>query len=347
MMDKKRMAIIGVGNRARSLIKASIATGEVNFVAYAEDQDDSIAKDLLRDAKSYNNWQQLFDEQELDAVIISTPNHLHTEIALEALDKGLHILCEKPLAHTLEDCKKIIDKSKKSSSVFQVGVELRHAPMMLDIKEMIEKSLIGQPKMIWCHEFRPPFRPGVNFWRHEKETSGGSLLEKNCHHFDLFNWFSHSRPVKVFAKGSNDTIYPNKTILDRAWVIVEYENGLQANLGLCLFHPFHRLEIGIIGTNGSIEYDSRKEIVTVSKKMKESIHYYKVDSSGVDNGEFDHPGEVEQIRAFLNSINTGNQAEVSSEVILWSHIISFAAEKSVQIGKQVIIQEDGTLVHSD
>ena len=172
---------------------------------------------------------------------------------LAALDAGLHVLCEKPLAPTLADIDRIGVAVARAGKVFQVGMELRYAPLFQGLHDMVASGRIGTPKMLWCHEFRPPFKPGVGGWRLTEAGSGGTLLEKNCHHFDLFNWLSNALLIRVMAMGSHDTIYADRDIHDRAWVMVEYANGVQASLGLALFFDRQeQLELGVLGSGGKL-----------------------------------------------------------------------------------------------
>jgi predicted dehydrogenase len=343
-MDRLKYAIVGVGNRGKSLIRAARATGEVEFVAFADPHEPSraVAGALLPEARAYAGWEDLLDAVKLDAVIVATPNHRHTDVVLAALDAGAHVLCEKPLALTVDECDLMIEKARATGKVLQVGMELRFAPMFQDLKAMIEQGVIGDVKMAWCHEFRPPFRSGVDGWRLSQRTCGGSLLEKNCHHFDLFNWISGSRPVGVRAVGSNDTIYRQRDILDRAWVTVEYLDGMHGNLGLCLFYPRERLEIGFLGSDGSIECFAAEGKTAVATRNDETVRRYP---SGQDreHAGYEHPGEAEQQFAFIRSIRTGEPPLADGEAAKWSQIVSLAAEQAVRSGSVVTIRPDGAL----
>jgi predicted dehydrogenase len=344
-MDRLRFAIVGVGNRGKSLIRAARATGQVEFVAFADPHEPSraVAHDLLPEAHAYARWEDLLGDLTLDAVVVATPNHRHTDVVLAALHAGAHVLCEKPLALTTDECDLMIEHAGKTGKVLQVGMELRFAPMVQDVKAMIEHGVIGDVKMAWCHEFRPPFRSGVDGWRLSQRTSGGSLLEKNCHHFDLFNWISGSKPLRVRAVGSNDTIYRQRDILDRAWVTVEYLNGMHGNLGLCLFYPKERLEIGFLGTDGSIECFAAEGKTVVATRNEETIRRYPAAGRDRERSGYEHPGEVEQQLAFIRSIRNDELPLVDGEAAKWSQVVSLAAEQAVRSGSIVSIGPEGGL----
>jgi predicted dehydrogenase len=348
-MDSLRLGLVGVGNRGKALIRAAHATGKLDLVAFADSFEPSreVGQALLPDARVYATWPDLIDQNRLDAVLVATPNHRHTEIVVAALRAGLHVFCEKPLAPTIEECDLMAREASAAKRILQVGMELRHAPIFRDARALVAEGGIGEVKMAWCHEFRPPFREGVGGWRLRRDTSGGSLLEKNCHHFDLFNWIGGSRPTSVRAVGRNDTIYGDHDILDRAWVIVEYVSGLQASLGLCLFFPRHKLDLGFVGTDGSVDCldaftDDERTVVTSAGG--ESVRRYRADCRGYDSGGYDHPGEIEQQLAFIHSIRTGEPPLTDAEAAKWSQAVSLAAEEAVRMGSVVRIGPDGGIV---
>lgn len=334
---KLKYGVIGLGNRAKMLIEAAQITGEVEITAYTYTSETSLklGKELLPDAKPFDNYKELLKAPELDAVMIATPNHLHTEMVMAALDAGLHVLCEKPLATSIEEIKTMSQKAAQSHKILQVGFENRQSIRFREMKHMLEQQVIGDVKMIWCHEFRRPFRPG---WRLDSTLSGGTLLEKNVHHFDLFNWLADSRPVSISAVGSNDTVYQDIDLLDRAWVTIEYENGVQANLGLCMFYHKDEMEFGVMGKMGSMAYSKNHRSITVSTAEKENVIEYNND---MFEGNY-HIGEREQQQAFIHAIRTGEQPETDAESAVWSHAVALAAETAIRTGRIMKLQPDGS-----
>ena len=212
--------------------------------------------------------------------------------------------------------------------------------MFRQLKESIRSGQIGPVRMMSCKEFRVPFRDGVDNWRRSLERTGGSLLEKNCHHFDLFNWYAESKPVKVSAIGGNrgadaDT---DSGMLDHAWVNVEYANGARASLGLSLFQPDGYLELGTLGDDGSAVCTSPDEKLMIKNRQGEQRYDY----GHLDDCPFDHGGEVEQHLAFVERIRTGRPSEVTPEEIRDAHLICAAAEHSIRTGETLIPTKGAT-----
>jgi len=330
-MQKIRYGVIGNGARGQALIDAAVKTGEIEIVALADSQENMLkeAAKLVPSAKMFRNYTDLLEFSEVEAVVVATPNHTHKEIVLKCIEAGKHIFSEKPVATNLNDFDEIANKLKGTNLVYQVGIELRYSQMGSKLKEIVDSGSIGQVKMMWCKEFRPPFKDGSDGWRISPK-SGGTFLEKNVHHFDLFNWLIGSKPIKVSAFGGSDVIYKNEGILDNGVVIIEYENGARASLVLSLFHELgFFMEMGALGETGRIEAFSPSEKMDVYTRGYSISYDFK--KTGIKGG-FDHEGEVEQHLAFVKSIRTGGIPMANIDVVRDSHAICFAVEEAVRTG---------------
>jgi predicted dehydrogenase len=172
------------------------------------------------------------------------------------------------------------------------------------------------------------------------------MVEKNCHHFDLFNWFAQSNPVKVVAFGGGDVIYKGGEIIDNAWTIVEYENGVRANLGLCLFHKTkYEKEFGVIGDEGLIESFLNRSEVVVHRNgaSKPEVHPVEV-SNDSGHGGTDLPAVeafVEMVRGRLDGSGStvGTRETADLQAALNSVAIGIAAERSIAEGRIVKLSE--------
>jgi predicted dehydrogenase len=112
---------------------------------------------------------------------------------------------------------------------------MRHAPLYARIAAPLADDRIGRLGMLSAHEVRVPF-PRGHYYR--QAESGGTLLEKDCHDFDIFNWYADADPVRVAAFGGQRVLDRDPDVLDHATVVVEYENGVKGTLELCLYAPF-------------------------------------------------------------------------------------------------------------
>jgi predicted dehydrogenase len=331
-----KLGIIGHGNRSRSLIRAATESGRFRIAAISDGREDGSGspRSSAGDASYYESWQDML-KSDLDAVVVAVPNHRHAEIVATALESGLHVFCEKPIATTLEDTVRMLQLAERSGRVLQVGMELRYSPAVQDLLTRIETA----PDLLWAQEFRPPFRPGVLDWRLDPRRSGGTLLEKNCHHFDLFCLLAGDRPVAVSAWGSG----PTPGMLDHATVNVRFGRGTVASLALSMTQVEERLRFGALGSGWSYEYDSDGEVSRILDAHGATEHHWPVDTSGLETGGWDHPGEVEQFQAFARRIDGAPDPTSERMSPLWSHLIAFAADRAIRHDGIVRITEEGAL----
>ena len=146
-------------------------------------------------------------------------------------------------------------------AIFQVGLQYRYKPIYVEaIHEALERGSVGDIKTISILEHRLPFLDKVNQWNKFSKYSGGTLVEKCCHYFDLMNLFARSRPRSVYASGSQAVNFldfeyggEKSDILDNAFVIVEYENGVRASFNLCMFSPMFYEEMVLCGDLGRLK----------------------------------------------------------------------------------------------
>ena len=290
----------------------------------------------------YTDHREMLQKSDCEFVNIVSPDYTHEEIACDCLKAGKHVRLEKPLAITPEGCVRIRECLKESNAVFQIGLELRYAAPTGKIREWKER--LGHVKILICNEWRPPFlkKTGhINDWIIEKRYSGGTLLEKNCHHFDLFNWFADSRPVRVYATGDGETVYSHTDILDNAFVTVEYENGVRAMLSLCLFAPkkengshLNELELGIIGDSGRLSMLGDDVYVWDRATGADSHWHY-----ARENFEAHSDDIIPTMRELAECIRTGQKPLTGIEAGINSALVSFAAELSAEEMRIVEIRE--------
>ncbi len=274
---------------------------------------------------------------DIDAVVISTPNVTHLGHTQAALAAGKHVFAEKPVATTVEDCLAMVQLAEQSDRVLFIGHELRYAEYHQKIKDLIDEGVIGTPQMIWCHEFRGPFMEKVDRWIIDERYSGGAMVDKNGHHFDLMNWWIGARPRKVSACGSkkfNHVTGTEHEVLDNASVSFEYDNGVVGALQLCMFAPGYRggdeLKFGIIGDKGLLETQLADSTITVwprdGEKGDEQVHQISTESYGFGG----HTGFVEEHIAFLEACRTGERPLTDVLACVDATLLAIAAERAIK-----------------
>lgn len=363
-MNKIRMAFIGVGDMgaAHCLGFDVLDDCEVRYICDVDDANiQRTLEDLVNSKPTVcSDYRELVEKDDIDAVVISVPNFMHKEIAVSFLDAGKHVLLEKPIANTLEAADAIIEAAERNNRILQIGLVYRYSSLYRRMAKEVQEGRLGEVKMMWCKEFRDPFPP--TDWFYDKNKSGGALVEKDCHHFDIFNWMIGSRPRRVFASGGQHVIkkgqdnlitnsythYPPKvisdpSIVDHAFVIIDYENGSKANLGLCMYlNPKNLmdegLEIGLIGDNGAqmiAKNDRTLDIVGGGSAIKDHV---EVDVA-LDSINGGHIGGQRQRIEFLKCIQEGIPPFCDAKVGRDALLIALAAEKSIQEERYVYIDE--------
>lgn len=289
----------------------------------------------------FRDWRELLPVDEIEAVVVALTNDQHHEACLAAFAAGKHVLCEKPLGLTLAQCDEIVAAAEQSGRILQVGHEMRFQRLYSEMKRMIDRGDIGALQLMWCREFRGPMRPG---WRSSEALTGGTILEKNVHHIDLFNWMMGGAPLRVSAHGGTNVL-TDREILDNAQVLVEYEGGRRATLELCLFAPAGGdCEIGACGDRGRIDTLNQALELRLQRFDPPDRHRLHVadagdaanftDSSGrIDRGigpELEH--FVECVREGRRPLNDGPAARLAVAVCL-------AAQASIRRKESVSMEE--------
>ncbi len=204
----------------------------------------------------------MLDIEELDALVIVSPNFCHVPQLREiAAKRTIPILVEKPLYTDPADIEAINAFRDRYGAPVWVAMEYRYMPPVAELIKQAEAAT-GGIKMLTIREHRFPFLPKIGDWNRFNAKTGGTLVEKCCHFFDLMRLILKSEPIRVMASAGQDANHLNESydgktpdILDNAYVIVDFENGSRAMLELCMFAEGSRYqeEISAVGPDGKIE----------------------------------------------------------------------------------------------
>ena len=289
----------------------------------------------------YDDWRKAIAHPGLDAVIVALTNDVHHAACMAAFSAGLHVLCEKPLGLSIAECDATIAAAASAQKVLQIGHEMRHQKLYERMKSLVDEGRVGQPRIMWCREYRGPMRPG---WRSSESRTGGMLLEKNCHHFDLFHWILAARPLRVTAFGGRETL-DNTELLDNAQVLVEYEGGLRSVLEICLFAPTGGdCEIGVVGTNGRI--DTRNQAIQLEYHQFTPAEHWEESVPDPDDeaGFQDASGRVDrgiqaELAHFVECCRTGQTPLNNGESARLNVAVCLAAQRAISTAEVILIDD--------
>ena len=219
-----RIGVIGCGGRAKSVIGKILATGgdKVSIVAVADPSDEAIAAipEAWGTYDRCTDGEELSRRNDVDVVMIFTPNVYHKQYVVAAMRNGKRVFSEKPLATTIEDCREIMRTQAETGCKLMTGLVLRYAPFYRKIKELLTSGRFGEIISISASENREAGGGGNSMsstagWRRFTKISGSYILEKCCHDIDLFNWFIGETPSRVCGFGGLDYFVPkNKGLWD-------------------------------------------------------------------------------------------------------------------------------------
>ena len=358
-MNKIRYAIIGTGAMGREHIRNIELIDNAEVSAICDNNKPSIdaSLELLKNnIPTFESHIDLMNAEIADAYIIATPNFTHINILKDITKSKAHLLIEKPLCTTVKDCKEFKKITTNYPGLIWTAMEYRYMPPVARFVNEIHKGTIGDLKMLSIREHREPFLVKVNDWNRFAKNSGGTLVEKCCHFFDLMRLITKSEAVRVFASGNQDNnhlseIYEGKVpdIIDNSFVIVDFENGIRGLLDLCMFAENTKLqeEICGVGNKGKIEtgvpsYGSGLNSSELSIGLRDSekieIETVVVDEKILKAGHHHGSTYYEHI-AFLNALKNNLEPEVSLDDGLKAVAIGQAAELSIKEKRVVLLSE--------
>jgi myo-inositol 2-dehydrogenase / D-chiro-inositol 1-dehydrogenase len=390
-----RYGIIGAGMMGREHIRNLMALDDVRITALADPHQPSIDASLadLRGEYVFSRGVGLADEGEAprgqtgdaphvfasaeellasglcDAVVVSTPNFTHARVLdhLFTHHPETHVLVEKPLATTLDDAKRVTERAAMHRGIVWVGLEYRFMPPVARFLQEVPTT-VGNLHMVSIREHRFPFLPKVGDWNRFSVNTGGTLVEKCCHFFDLMNLtvsreHPEARPTRVMATGGQsvnhlDERYPGNPagdtpdILDNAYVIVEYSTGQRAMLDLCMFAEasINEQELCAVGSTGKVEAFVPSGMVRLGKRaplrkgFPQPGEITEIDASTdprVKHGGFHHGSSYLEHLAFAEAVRTGGAPGVKVEDGLWSVAVGMAAHRSIDERRPVELSELG------
>ena len=247
--DRLNIGIIGVAQQGN--YNMSNVAGE-NIVALCDVDENFLAAAARKytQAKKYADFRRLLEQKDIDAVVISTPDHTHAVAAVAALKSGRHVYCEKPLTRTISECRIVTELARKKKLITQIGTQIHSGNNYHQVVEKIQKGEIGAVNEVhvWVSatyggkdapKDTPPIPKGLNYdlwlgpvqerpyhpdylpfhWRNWWAFGGGALADIGCHYMDLPHWALGIRdPLSAEAEGP--PVHADST---PPWMIVRYE----------------------------------------------------------------------------------------------------------------------------
>jgi len=262
---KVRVGVIGGGTWGNyHLLAASqmAAEGLVELVAIADPHESSaVRRSQEYTIKPYLDYCQMIEQENLDAVTIATPDHMHREIVVYAVGKGLHVLIEKPLDLTTAGCRQMVDAAQARGVLLMVDFHKRYDVYNQDIMQKVHQGKLGTLQHIYAYMEDKITVPTQMLRAWAGETSPFWFI--GVHKLDLVRWVTGLEPVSVLAKGCKGKLSAQGIdTYDSVSVFVEMEGGVTCTIEVNWIIPGHfealvNQGLRIVGTEGMIEIDGQ------------------------------------------------------------------------------------------
>ncbi|GAA3798710.1 Gfo/Idh/MocA family oxidoreductase [Sphaerisporangium flaviroseum] len=363
-----RIGVAGFGLRRSVALEAHRPGRGSRVVAVCDPRDDALAaarREFGPEARTTTAFDGLLDD-DVDAVIIATPDHTHAGLAVRALKARRPTFVEKPLAITVADCDLILRTAREQRTRLYVGHNMRHMPVVRTMRRLIAEGAIGEVKAIWCRHF---VGDGGDYyfkdWHADRRNTGGLLVQKGAHDIDVIHWLAGSRTTRVSGMGAL-TVYgqitdrtpglpddwydparnwpplaqkglnPVVDVEDLSMMHMSLENGVYASYQQCHYTPDYWRNYTVIGTKGRLENFGDTATGSVVRVWNAGRRTYDPQgdlSVPVVAGEGSHGGaDQELVDEFVRFVREGGATDTSPVAARDSVAAGLLATESLRNG---------------
>lgn len=309
--ERIRCGFIGVGNRGSVLLRGTLDLDGVDVAAVCDTYDVwrsravSWCREARPDVRDYIRYEDMLDAGGLDAVVIATPDHIHAPAALAALDAGLDVYCEKPVALTAQDALRVRRRARETGAVFQTGTQLRSLGLYRKAREVFESGGLGALALVQVHRHirgqrlteavapneatranvhwdaflagapKRDFDPVRYFhWRFFRDYSNGYFGGLMLHHLDQCHFITGCpMPAQILAAGGVYGAEDGRTTPDTVSALADYgAQGFHFNYATTDHNDRFGLVERYIGAEGAIEIRGMSQMDLFRGDAKEQVH---------------------------------------------------------------------------
>jgi predicted dehydrogenase len=258
------IGVIGTGSRGAGLIPFINSIENLNVYACCDIIPFRLKEGLARTnglANGYTNYADLLNDKEIDAVLVATPFSTHDQIAIDAVQAGKHVYCEKTLAKGYKGIHDLVAKVKESNIIFQTGHQYHSSRLYTHVVKLIKEGKVGDISAFECQWNRhgnwrrpvpdPSLEKAIN-WRMYREYSGGLVAELCSHQIDFVNTILEENPLQVMGTGGIDYWKDGRETYDNIHLIYNYPKGIQAKFTCLTSNAKDGYQIKVIGDKGTI-----------------------------------------------------------------------------------------------
>ena len=302
----------------------------------------------------YASLAQAVADPDTDALIIATPNYTHIDVVRTVVGSNKALFVEKPIATTVADAFEMCQLAAAHSQPVRFGLQYRYKSVYAEaLTEVFERRSVGRVHSVNMLEHRFPFLDKVQQWNKFSAYTGGTLVEKCCHYFDLMNLFSGGNPQRVFAVGNqavnfHNFVYDNKKAdgLDQAQLSIQYDNGVIGGFSLCMFTPGTREELVVCGDAGRVH---ASESARLGEANENRLEVWRGENAASSVRAPEYPSYITKAGhhgstffehlSFVDELSGGVASGPNLADGLWSVAVGAAAQLSIERGAAVDVAE--------
>lgn len=271
------------------------------------------AKEYHLNVDIYDDHKKMLERSDIDVVSVCTPPYTHAEITIDFLNAGKHVLVEKPMASSLEECDAMNEAAKENNKILSVVAQNRFTNSMMKLKKVLETKLMGpivhtQVDSYWWRGYSYYDLWWRGTW--DKE-GGGCTLNHAVHHIDMFQWMN-GMPAEITAVMSN-TAHDNAEVEDLSIAICRYDNGSLAQITSSVVHHGEEQQLIFQGKNARVSAPWK---VKASKSLENGFPTddqtleEKIQLAYDEQSDLSYEGHAGQINDILSAISTGKNVLV-------------------------------------
>lgn len=315
MAEQVGFAVIGCGGIAQGHLPAQRDVDSARTVAVCDiDEEAAAARAAEYDVGTlYTDWRDVLADDRVDAVSILLPHHLHCEVAVAVAEAGKHVLCEKPMAVSLQECDEMIAAAERAGVVLMVGQILRFRPVNIRARQLIRDGTIGQVRNVLRRRMGKSegFRSA---WASDPAEAGGWVLYGfGAHEVDMILWLNDAGAQSVYAQARHNNPYWND--FDEITVQMGLSNEAMATYEHSLNTRFGAWECMVIGTEGAMLIETERI------RLEDEVIEVPLDSPAAWRA---------QIGEFVRAVLEGDEPEASGREVRGTMAALEAAKISIR-----------------
>jgi len=273
------------------------------------------------------------NDQEINAVVITTPSNTHVEMIKMMAGAGKNIFCEKPIAFDPDLIREVNESVEKAGVILQVGFNRRFDPDYLKVREAVESGTIGQPHIINMTS-RDPKRPNIKFI----PGSGGLFMDFCVHDFDMIRFLTGSEVEEIYVRGANlvDPKIGELGDIDTALLTLKLSGGAIGIINVCRETNYgYDQQLEVFGSKGSLLAQNRRP-TSVKLSCKDGVFMDQPFYSFIERYK---EAYIAELNAFINCLETGGRPAVDGHDALEAVLIAVAAQQSLKLNQPVSLNK--------